>query len=163
MDPSLALMYGWVKRTREHLFAFTDSLPNDVYTYQHPEFAYGSIRNIHAHIAFGYLLWVGVMGLGYERSILELPAAEIPDAAAMRARFGVVDAILAEALEKFDRPDAMFERTYRTETLQLTQRWTVVRPITHEFHHKGQLLALARLLGHPLPPDGWAELVGPFE
>ncbi len=97
-------MYDWVKQTREHLLSFTDALPNDVYTLEHPEFAYGSIRNIQAHIAFGYLLWVGVMGLGYERAILELPAAEIPDAAAMRTRFGVVDAILAEALEKFDSP-----------------------------------------------------------
>jgi uncharacterized damage-inducible protein DinB len=157
------MMYDWTRRTRENLFAFTDTLPNDIYTLERPDFAYGSIRNIHAHIAFGYLLWVGVMGLGMKRDQLELPAAQIQDSAAMRKRFKTVDAILEEALEKFDDPDAMFERQYREETLKLTQRWVVVRPITHEFHHKGQLLALARVLGHGLPPEMWAELIGPFE
>jgi uncharacterized damage-inducible protein DinB len=163
MQTDLATMYDWTRRTRENLFAFTDTLPNDIYTLERPDFAYGSIRNIHAHIAFGYMLWVGVMGLGMKRESLELPAAQIPDAAAMRKRFKTVDAILEEALSKFDDPDAMFERQYREETLKLTQRWVIVRPITHEFHHKGQLLALARVLGHGLPSEMYGELVGPFE
>ncbi|MGL4612054.1 MAG: DinB family protein [Trueperaceae bacterium] len=35
-----------------------------------------------------------------------------------------------------------------------------MHPITHEFHHKGQALALARVLGHPHPgPD--TDLVDP--
>jgi uncharacterized damage-inducible protein DinB len=163
MQPDLALMYDWVRRTRQNLLEFTDTLPNEIYTRERPDFAYGSIRNIHAHIAFGYLLWVGVMGLGMKREQLEVPASSIPNSAAMRARFDTVDAILEEALSKFDDPDAMFERQYREETLKLTQRWVIVRPITHEFHHKGQLLALARVLGHGLPPEMYGELVGPFE
>jgi uncharacterized damage-inducible protein DinB len=159
----LKLTYDWVRQTRENLFTFTDTIPNDLYALEHSDFAYGSIRNIHAHVAFGYLVWVGVMGLGLERAKLELPAAQIPDAAAMRERFRTVDTILEQALETFDDPDVMFERTYRDEVLKLTQRWVIVRPITHEFHHKGQLLALARVLGHPMPSHMGGELVGPFE
>jgi uncharacterized damage-inducible protein DinB len=162
VNADLWLTYDWTRKTRDNLFAFTDTLPNDIYTLEHADFAYGSIRNIHAHVAFGYLLWVGVMGLGMERSNLELPVSRIPDVHAMRERFKVVDAILEEALERFDDPDALFERAYRGEVLQLTQRWVIVRPITHEFHHKGQLLALARVLGHGLPSHMGAELVGPF-
>ena len=163
MNPDLKLMYEWTRKTREDLFKFTDTLPNDLYTFEHPNFAYGSIRNIHAHVAFGYLVWVGVVGLGYQRATLELPALQILDAAAMRERFKFVDSVVAEALEKFENLDEMFEYKRRDETLQLTKRWLIVRPVTHEFHHKGQLLALARFLEHPLPGDMGTDLVGPFE
>ena len=163
MNPDLKLMYEWTRKTREDLFKFTDTLPVDLYTFEHPNFAYGSIRNIHAHVAFGYLGWVGVVGLGYQRAKLELPALQILDAAAMRERFKFVDSVVAEALEKFENLDEMFEYKRRDETLQLTKRWLIVRPVTHEFHHKGQLLALARFLEHPLPGDMGTDLVGPFE
>ena len=163
MSTDLTLMYDWTRRTREHLFAFLETLPVDVFTLEHPDFAYGSIRNIHAHVAFGYLVWVGVVGLGLERAKLELAPTRIPDVQAMRERFKTVDGIVAEALEQFHTPDEMFERDVRGSRLQLTQRWLLVRPLTHEFHHKGQLLALARILGHPLPEDMGTDLVGPFE
>jgi uncharacterized damage-inducible protein DinB len=163
MTSDLRSLSDWTRKTREQLFTFTEMLPNDIYTLEHPDFAYGSIRNIHAHVAFGHLLWVGVMGLGLERASLELPVAQIPDVNAMRERFKTVDAILERALASFTDPDVLFERTYRGEVLKLTQRWVIVRPITHEFHHKGQLLALARVLGHPMPSYMGGELVGPFE
>ena len=31
MNPSLPLMYDWVRRTRERLFEYTESLPSQVY------------------------------------------------------------------------------------------------------------------------------------
>ena len=156
-------MYDWTRRTREDLFRFLDSLPIEIYTLEHPDFAYGSIRNIHAHVAFAYLGWVGVVGLGYDRATLEFPAEKILNANAMRERFAFVDNIVAQALAKFENVDDMFEYQRRDETLQLTKRWLIVRPLTHEFHHKGQLLALARILEHPLPEDMGTDLIGPFE
>ncbi|WP_376777678.1 DinB family protein [Deinococcus rubellus] len=36
-----------------------------------------------------------------------------------------------------------------------------MHPITHEFHHKGQLLALGRVLGFPLASGGDTDLVLP--
>ena len=163
MNPDLKLMYDWTRRTREDLFKFLDSLPIEIYTLEHPDFAYGSIRNIHAHVALAYLVWVGVVGLGYDRATLELPAEKILNANAMRERFAFVDNIVAQALAKFENVDDMFEYQRRDETLQLTKRWLIVRPLTHEFHHKGQLLALARILEHPLPEDMGTDLIGPFE
>jgi uncharacterized damage-inducible protein DinB len=47
------------------------------------------------------------------------------------------------------------------DQLMVTQRWLIVRPITHEFHHGGQLLMLGRALGHPLPEDMGTDLVLP--
>ena len=163
MNDDLKLMYDWVRRTREVLFTFTDSLPNEIYTLERKDFAYGSIRNIHAHVAGCYLYWLGNVGLKHDRAKLELADEKIPDVSAMRERFKFVDKIVAEALEKFENPDAVLEHQQSGGVEKLTQRWLIVHPITHEFHHKGQLLALARVLEHPLPAGVDTDLVLPFE
>jgi uncharacterized damage-inducible protein DinB len=162
MNEDLKIMYDLVRRTREVLLEFAESLPKDIYTLERPDFAYGSIRNIHAHVAFCYLAWAGV-ALGYKREDLIVPAEQILDAKAMRKRFKFVDSIVNEALEKFTTPDEPLEFAHRSGNLKLTQRWLLLHPITHEFHHKGQLLALARVLEHPLPGDVDTDLVLPFE
>jgi uncharacterized damage-inducible protein DinB len=159
MDP-LILMYDWVKRTREVLFEYTNSLPNEVYTLEHPDFAYGSIRNIHAHVAGCYCFWVGNMGLN--ETPHDPDPSELRDARAVREQFVRVDAMLDRAFSKFDRLDELFEVIRPGyDTARVTQRWLVTHPITHEFHHKGQLLALGRVLGHPLPSGMDTDLVLP--
>jgi len=162
MDPSLALFYGWIIRTREELFDYTMALPPEIYTREHPDFAYGSLRNIQAHIANCYLGWVGHYGLSIERDQIAFEATSVPDAEAMRVKFDEVDRIVEKACRVFDQPDVSFElvRPGR-DRLQVTQRWLVMHPITHEFHHKGQLLALGRVLGFPLAPGGDTDLVLP--
>jgi uncharacterized damage-inducible protein DinB len=160
MDTSLPLMYNWVKRTRELLFEFLETLPNDVYTQEHPDFAYGSLRNIQAHVVGCYTFWVGQIG-----SKLEIDRAafdNIPDVATMRKKFLEMDAILEAAFTNFTDLDTIFEivRPNR-DTLMVSQRWLIMHPITHEFHHKGQFLALARVLGHPIPSHMDADLVLP--
>ncbi len=162
MNQDLKTMYDLVRRTRNVLLEFTESLPNNIYILERPDFAYGSIRNIHAHVAFCYLAWVGV-ALGYKRENLIVPAEQILDAKAMRERFKFVDNTVEEALEKFRTPDEPLEFQHRSGPLKVTQRWLLLHPITHEFHHKGQLLALARILEHPLPGNVDTDLVLPFE
>ena len=51
MNEDLKIMYDLTRRTREVLLEFTESLPNEIYVLERPDFAYGSIRNIHAHVA----------------------------------------------------------------------------------------------------------------
>ncbi len=162
MNDDLKIMYDLVRRTREVLLEFTESLPNDIYILEHKDFAYGSIRNIHAHVAGCYLYWAGV-ALGYKREDLIVPDDQITNAKTMRERFEFVDGIVNEALEKFTAPDEPLEFAHRSGPLKVTQRWLLLHPITHEFHHKGQLLALARVLKHPLPGDVDTDLVLPFE
>ncbi|GAA4015603.1 hypothetical protein GCM10022631_29710 [Deinococcus rubellus] len=109
MDPSLALFYSWIIRTREELFAYTASLPSEIYTREHPDFAYGSVRNIQAHVANCYLVWVGQRGLGMERDQIAFEAASVPDAEAMRIKFAQVDRIVEKACRVFEQPDVSFE------------------------------------------------------
>ena len=161
MEP-LILMYDWVRRSREVLFEYTEGLSDEIYTLEHSDFAYGSIRNIHAHVAGCYQFWVGQMGLQQNITLFDEPASSIPDPKSMRAAFAQVDAMLEEAFEKFQRWDEPLKlvRPGR-DTLMVSQRWLITHPITHEFHHKGQLLALGRVLGHPLPSGVDTDLVLP--
>jgi uncharacterized damage-inducible protein DinB len=81
----------------------------------------------------------------------------------LRRAFETVDETVGRALEAFTAPD--LPRTWRDprsgDSLRYTQRWLILHTITHEFHHKGQALALARVLGHPHPGRPDTDLVPP--
>lgn len=162
VNDDLRVLYTWVRGSRDRLFAWADTLPPDLYTFEHPDFAFGSLRNIHAHVAKCYLLWVGVRGLNLERYRQAMAASSLADVPAMRAAFHDVDDVLELAFERFTEPDAPLDVEFRARPLQVTQRWLLMHPVTHEFHHKGQMLALGRVLGYPYPPGPDTDLVLPF-
>ena len=161
-NDDLRRFYDMVKGSRERVFHWLESLPDGVFTREHPEFAYGSLRNIHAHVAFCYCVWIGKRGLGTE-SCEGLSGADLPDVAAMRAAFRRVDDVLETAFKQFTDLDAPLEIVWHGEPLKITRRWLLMHPITHEFHHKGQMLALGRVLGHPYPAGPDTDLLPPFE
>ena len=163
MNADLRVFYGWVKAARERLFTWAESLPAEVYTQERPEFAYGSLRNVQAHIADCYGLWVGNCGLGLIRDDGRLNTSALPDVAAMRRVYGEVDGLLEQAFEQFTQPDEVLDVQFGDEILRVTQRWLIMHPITHEFHHKGQMLTMGRILGWPYPPGPDTDLGLPME
>lgn len=157
MAEDLVTFYGLVKRTRAGVLDWLDRLPSDVFNAQRDDFAYGSLNRIFSHIADCYLLWLHRGGIGDSFSWVR-----VQDVAGLRAAFELVDARVEEALATFDAWDEPFVYTFPDgweETL--SQRWLILHPITHEFHHKGQALALARVLGHPHPGQPDTDLVQP--
>lgn len=163
MNDDLKLLYGWIKGSRQRVFAWLDTLPPEVFTQERPDFAYGSLRNIQAHVAGCYRVWVGGGGLQLQNWQPRLTAADIPDVAAMRAAFAEVDDLLETAFGQFTELDKPLEIDWRGQPITVTQRWLLMHPMTHEFHHKGQLLALGRVLGHPYPDGPDTDLPLPFE
>lgn len=163
MNNDLRVFYGWVRRSREILFGYCAALPPEIYTQDRPDFAFGSIRNLHAHVADCYLWWVGTVGLG--RPQVHIRGSEVPDVAAMRAVFAQADEVVEEALQTFNRLDQIYEWVHPVWSwkAKVSQRWLLLHPITHEFHHKGQITALGRVLGHPavLSPGVDTDLVNP--
>lgn len=162
MNDDLRVLYDWVRRTREAVFAWTASLPPDVYTAERAEFAVGSLRTVHAHAAECYLWWTGHFGLGLDWAGLERDPASLPDVAAMRARYLQVDQVVERALAAFADVDAGFTIHHpEAGPMRVTRRWLLLHPLTHEFHHKGQMLAMGRMLGHPFPAGRDTDLVHP--
>ncbi len=185
MDPSLPLMYDWVKRTRERLFEYTESLPSRVYLQDQPGLPSSSLRDVHAHVANMYEWFVGRFCLGVEpyQQLAALPPAEVAthaarieaiialeraetlrltDVSAMRGQFLQVNDLMERAFETFDHLDHPFEITKASgRRTVVTQRWVFMRNVTHESHHKGQMLAFGRALGYPLPETIETDLVLP--
>lgn len=158
MNEELATFYRLVRRTRAGVLDWLEGLPPDVLTEMRADFAFGSLDRIYAHVADCYLWWVGTVGLGRE----DLSAVAGGTVGALRDAFTAVDAAVDEALATFEDLDARLPWTSPDGYDEvLSRRWLLVHPITHEFHHKGQALALARVLGHPHPGSPDSDLVAP--
>jgi uncharacterized damage-inducible protein DinB len=148
----LRLLYGWVKRTRAVVFDYALGLPDEIYTAEHEGFGFGSIRNLQVHVAECYLWWVGHVGLG--QTFRDLNPYDLTDVTAVQNLFERVDLTVETALSEFTNPDALYSwgSGPNHPSHQISQRWLILHPITHEFNHKGQMLSLGRILGHPVPP-----------
>ena len=160
MSSDLQTMYGWVRRTREALFTYCADLPPDLYTLERPDFALGSMRNVHLHVANTYLDWLDYFGLNAEP--VRLQPAEHPDVPAVRRAFDRADAAVERFLARYgDRPETPVTHAVRwqAEPLTVPALWLFTHSVTHEFHHKGQILSFGRSLGHPITAD--ADLVLP--
>lgn len=146
MNDDLRTFYRWARASRQGVLDWFESLPDGVLSQRREDFAFGSILAIYAHVADTYLFWIGEVGLG--ETTPELRIAGVDD---LREAFDRVDGTVAKALGAFDRPDEPVSWTSPStgRVATLTRRWLVAHPVTHEFHHKGQALALARVLGHP--------------
>jgi uncharacterized damage-inducible protein DinB len=156
----LAFLTQQTQSMRRELLCFLAPLPISVLTASLPEYGQGSILNTLTHVADCYGGWVG-------KTLLEeyWAFAETPDnLPGLTARFARVDALLERALAcPRMESGAAFECVGMAgNRRQVTARWLVLHPITHEFHHKGQVVTLLRKLGHPVtvdldlpPPGGW--------
>lgn len=146
-----ATLYSLARTSRQSVLTWLETLPHEVFVQESPDVAYGSLRGIYEHLADCYLFWAGSVGLGQDS-----PELHIGTVADLHAAFDRVDAVVNEFLASGGDWAATFPHTFRdgsTETL--SENWLIWHPITHEFHHKGQALAVARRLGYPHPgvPD----------
>ncbi|MFC6619383.1 DinB family protein [Deinococcus radiophilus] len=162
MNEDQKQVYRMVQGSRERVFRWLESLPPGVLTQQHPDFAYGSLRNIHAHVADCYCNWLSRGGVALAARTASA-AEELPDVTALRSAFAEVDRLMEQAFGEFTDLDTPLEIMWRCQPLKVTCRWLLMHPLTHEFHHKGQMLALGRVLGHPYPPGPDTDLLLPFE
>jgi len=149
----LSMMYGWVKNTRKGLLDYCTELSPAAFVQEDSAVGHGSMRSLLLHTADCYGHWLEGFALGKERA--SLVAADYPNVAAIRRAF-------AQADEHMDRFLARFENAldgpvsgrvrWSPEPLVVTARWLFTHTVTHEFHHKGQVVSLGRRLGYP-PPE----------
>ena len=148
--------YEWVRQTRVVLLEFCSELdPND-FT-QENGFGWQSVRDTLVHIADCYNAWLGSFVLlktkkpiTSKESLLELGWDEIKE------RFEKVDSYVNEVFEVFaHQMDEPIQRQipWREggEPISMTPNKLLMHTITHEFHHKGQIMARARQMGYEPP------------
>ncbi|MFD1888206.1 DinB family protein [Paenibacillus wenxiniae] len=148
--------YEWIRQTRAILLDFCSELSPHDFTRSHG-FGFQSIRDTLVHIADCYCAWIGSYLLLQTRTpITAKEHLSTMDIDRIKHRFAQVDLYVAEALNRLQQQmDEPIERPipWRTggEPISMTPRKLLLHTITHEFHHKGQIMAMARQTGHEPP------------
>lgn len=144
--------YELVKEAREALFTFCESLSWEDYIQPVPNFGQGSIRKTQAHIADTYIHWIGRYALQNTTSYLD--DKTINSIKEMRVEYQKINKLVAAFFEQYDCQENLVIKhllSSRGEFIS-TPLTVITHVITHEFHHKGQLVSMARIMGYQ-PPD----------
>ncbi|UYZ63404.1 DinB family protein [Hymenobacter weizhouensis] len=146
----LAAQYALVQSARAVLLDQLATLPPADFLAPVATFNHSSLRDLLVHVANCYRHWLGVIAQGQPRPYFD--PATVPDVAAARQVFGKVDALVTSFVQQqegaWQRPQTL-SVPGRPAPLTLTPLELFTHVITHEFHHKGQLLSMARQLGYP--------------
>ena len=144
--------YQLVKDAREVIFKFCKTFSNDDYIKPIENFGRGSIRNTQAHIVDAYIHWIANFALN--KSVSYLKADTIHSVDNMREEYRNVDEWIEEFLNiHTNQPDKkIVNQLGRRGQVESTPLALFTHMITHEFHHKGQMVSMARMMGYP-PPD----------
>lgn len=144
--------YDLIRESRGVLFAYCRTISATDFITPNTAFGRGgSIRNLLVHIAHTYEFWMGKLALNKDIVFSEYEAYSNIDEVVKI--FDFIDGVMDEF---FDLVDIETEIDY-----ELNEVKSKVKPfrlfthvITHEFHHKGQILSLSRSLGYtPVDTD----------
>jgi uncharacterized damage-inducible protein DinB len=147
----LKQQYELVRSARSVLLDYCETITAEHFTAENSTFGRGSIRNLLIHNANTYQWWIGKTALQREVGFTEYDA--ISDVAQTRALFDQIDAFMQDFFIRFEANQlepvsaSLREKTFMSTPLEL-----FTHSITHEFHHKGQILSLSRHLGY-VPAD----------
>jgi uncharacterized damage-inducible protein DinB len=144
--------YEWIQRTRELLFRYCETMSQSEYVKELESFGGDSIRNLHVHVADCYRVWLGSRGLG--QSLPPFTPESANNVKEMRDIFRATDALVHEFLQEFK---GKWDHTIHVsfgegESAVISALWLFTHTVTHEFHHKGQIVKIGRQLGYN-PPD----------
>lgn len=111
----------------------------------------GSIRNLLVHIANTYEFWIAKCGL--DRGIAFTTCESNQSICDIIELFNSIDILMYEFIGSFKNPD-LKEISYELNGIKKSESpfKLFTHVITHEFHHKGQILSLSRQLGY-IPVD----------
>lgn len=143
--------YTFINESREILFNYCKTISKEHFIKEHKDFGRGSIRNLFVHIANVYEFWIASKAL--RREIVFTTFESVEDMEGVEHLFAQVDEYVTTFftfLEKTAPEVITFERKGAMLNQSPLKLFTHV--ITHEFHHKGQILSMSRHLGY-VPVD----------
>jgi uncharacterized damage-inducible protein DinB len=110
-----------------------------------------SIRGLLVHSASCYFHWLAYLALRQPRGSINETGTSLEE---LRGIFGQVDDTMSLFLLHFSGSmDQRFEAVHDDGwRVWVTPAELFTHVTTHEFHHKGQIVLMARMLGHA-PPD----------
>ena len=147
----LRQQYELIKRSRSVMLNFIENQVGEGYIVPIKEFNNKDIRYFLLHINNTYKHWGANFGMNKKLPYIDynsqLSLTEV------RKLFDETDKLVAEFLNHFKQPDQpVTNKANSGILLTVTPLELFTHMITHEFHHKGQIMTMCRLLGH-IPPD----------
>ncbi|QAY67199.1 DinB family protein [Paenibacillus protaetiae] len=150
--------YDWIKAARNSLFAFMEEMPIRLLHQPVPGFGHRTMIQAHLHVVGSYRFWLDSFAFRKLSEHKDTATDEIEraDVRHVRSRFAEADDIVERFLTAYS--DRLFEPIIQSGKWQgypqaPTPLLLLNHVQTHEFHHKGQIVMLARQLGFPPPAD----------
>ncbi len=144
--------YEWVKASRGILLEYCESIANDDFIKQHSHFGRGgSIRNLLVHSVNAYQFWIANTALQQNLKYSTFESCIHIDH--IINIYAEVDVFMNAFLSDVDFGTKIEYLINGVRgTVQPFKLFSHV--ITHEYHHKGQILSLSRQLGYnPVDTD----------
>jgi uncharacterized damage-inducible protein DinB len=145
--------YDFIKSSRIVLVAYCQTLADTDFLIENSSFGRGSIRNLLVHIGNTYEFWIGKHALQKDIKFTEYNS--IKNAFQAEAFFLTIDLLVEQFI-------AVYAANYLSDIeININDKFVTASPlklfthvITHEFHHKGQILSFSRHLGYvPIDTD----------
>ena len=146
--------YKLIQDSREAVFGYFDIIEYDDLITQIESFNKASIQYLILHVANTYLFWIKQFTFKEEIDYFtEDNTHGIND---IRKAFDEVNILVEKFISKFNDYNAPVQGEIfwlkKNMTFSVLELFTHV--ITHEFHHKGQIMTMSRVLGYtPLDED----------
>lgn len=148
----LSSQYGLVKSSREIVLSYFAKIKKHDFTKPMESFNNDSIQSLFTHSANTYIHWLKHFTKKEKYPFLN--PDDMFGVAEFRFAFdkinGIVEEFIAEHPDPFEEITGYISWQKKDFTYTALDLFTHVT--THEFHHKGQLMTMSRLLGYT-PPD----------
>jgi uncharacterized damage-inducible protein DinB len=153
MYTTLTLQYQLVTGARHALFAYCKTIKPEHLIKNIPEFNNSSMTSLLIHSANTYIHWLKKTGMQHPHDYFE--DNKSGDMADIEKIFAEVDETVNDFLLLFEKVldvPVVFNVPGKDKQLTLSPLELFTHTITHEFHHKGQMLTMSRMLGY-IPAD----------
>ena len=148
----LHIQYASIRESRQIVLQFLQEQIKDQLNTPLKPFNGKSIAYLYLHIANTYFAWAGNFALGDATAYYDQDATV--SQIQLQNIFENVDELMFRFSDRFaNQPEAIVKGFKWPEKYIETNAFGIfTHVISHEFHHKGQAMTMARLLGH-IPPD----------
>lgn len=150
----LAEQYECVRDSRGALLSYCHTISSPHLSKSADAFAGRSMLYLLGHVISAYQYWLEELVTGRKPMVLDDKGVSSLDE--VRSAFGHVDHVVKSFLDKFHNKLTM-QLTMDTRVngpINVTPLKLLTHVMTHEFHHKGQILAISRQLGYtPVDTD----------
>lgn len=150
--------YDWIVQARDRMFRFLEQIPLSKLHERVPHFGHETMIATHIHAADSYRFWFGELLRQNPRAYQPATEEEVrrADIPSVRNRFLQADELVEWVINEYGGrwfEEIALEVSWQNEPLVLTPLYLISHVQTHEFHHKGQIVIMAKHLGYPLPTD----------